>query len=148
MRLTVAVLLGLTVALAGSAPLHAQASADPAPVAQVVTAQGRYRIALVAAPHPIPLSKYFTLKLAVYDTRTPTRPLTDVKLDVSAGMTHGAGHEFMHGMESSTVVEQSNDRFVVRGMMFHMAGSWILRVRVHQGAVSDTADLTLQCCGE
>jgi hypothetical protein len=70
-----------------------------------------------------------------------------VKLDVSAGMTHGAGHEFMHGMESSTVVEKSKDRFLVRGMMFHMAGPWTLRVRVHQGAVSDSADLTLQCCG-
>jgi hypothetical protein len=125
----------------------AQATDDPAPVARVVTAQGRYRIDLVAAPNPIPMSKYFTLKLAVYDTRAPTRSLTDVKLDVSAGMTHGAGHEFMHGMESSTVVEKSQDRFLVRGMMFHMAGPWTLRVRVHQGAASDTADLTLQCCG-
>ncbi len=115
--------------------------------AAVQTANHHYRIELKAAPNPIPLSKYFTLQLVVYDARAPTVPLTDVKLDVSAGMTHGAGHEFMHGMESSVVVEKRSDTFLVRGMMFHMEGPWTLRVRVHQGAVSDTADLTLRCCG-
>jgi hypothetical protein len=147
MRITLVLLLGWVATMAASPPLHAQAAAAAAPIVGVVTAEGRFRIDLVSAPNPIPLSKYFTLKLAVYDTRAPTRPLTDVKLDVSAGMTHGAGHEFMHGMESSSVVEKHKDRFLVRGMMFHMAGPWTLRVRVHRGAVSDTADLTLQCCG-
>ncbi len=126
---------------------HAQVVEDPGSVVHVVTVNHRYRIDLMSAPDPIPMSKYFTLQLAVYDVRSPARPLTDVKVDVSAGMTHGAAHEFMHGMESSPVVEKSSDRFLVRGMMFHMQGAWTLRVRVRQGAVSDIADLTLQCCG-
>ena len=150
MRARLVLLLGLSVFLAFlavSAPPRARAATDPASVVRVVTAEHRYRIDLVSAPDPIPMSKYFTLRLLVYDARAPGRPLTDVKLEVTAGMTHGAGHEFMHGMQSSPVVRKSKGRFVVRGMMFHMQGTWILRVRVHQGAVSDTADLPLQCCG-
>jgi hypothetical protein len=150
MRITLAWLLGLNVSLGCLAviePLRAHAAEDPVSVVHVVTVDHRYRIDLMSAPNPIPMSKYFTLKLAIYDARAPARPLTDVKLDVAAGMTHGAGHEFMHGMESSAVVEKSNDGFLVRGLMFHMEGPWTLRVRVHQGAVSDSADLTLPCCG-
>jgi hypothetical protein len=148
MRSTLVLLLGLNAAMGAIAPLHAQTLQVASPILQVVTTDHRYRIALESVPNPIPMSKYFTLKLAVFDTRAPARPLTDMKVDVSAGMTHGAGHEFMHGMESSPVVKKSKDGFLVRGMMFHMEGTWILRVRVHQGDVSDTADLPLQCCGE
>ena len=147
MRGTIVLLLGLIAASGAIARLHAQTAPAPAPVVQVLTSDHRYRINLESAPDPIPMSKYFTLRLAVFDPRAPATPLTNVKLDVSAGMTHGAGHEFMHGMQSSPVVRKSKGRFVVRGMMFHMQGTWILRVRVHQGAVSDTADLPLQCCG-
>ena len=147
MRITLVLLLGLNAALVTFAPLPAQSAQASAPVVQVLTTDHRYRIDLESAPDPLPLSKYFTLRLAVFDTRAPARPLTDVKLDVSAGMTHGAGHAFMHGMESSPVVSKSKGSFLVRGLMFHMQGTWILRVRVHRGAVSDSADLPLQCCG-
>lgn len=150
MRVRLVLILGLNVFLAFLAviePPGARAATAPASVVQVVTADHRYRIDLIAAPNPIPLAKYFALQLVVYDARAPGPPLRDVKLEVSAGMTHGAGHEFMHGMESSPMVEKSNDGFVLRGLMFHMQGPWILRLRVQQGALSDTADLTLQCCG-
>ncbi len=40
----------------------------------------------------------------------------------------------MHGMESAAVVEKSGDSFTVRGLLFHMEGPWIVRIRVRQGS--------------
>ncbi|HEY4341763.1 MAG TPA: hypothetical protein VGM97_17600 [Steroidobacteraceae bacterium] len=107
----------------------------------------RFRIDLLTVPAPLPLQKYFELQLAVFDGRHPARRLTDASIKVSAGMTHGMGHEFMHGMQSTPLVEAHAGRYIVRGMYLHMQGPWTLRVHVREGGHSGTADLTLQCCG-
>jgi hypothetical protein len=147
MRTTLALLLGLYAALAAVPPVRAQATPATAPAMSVSTTDHHYRIDVVSLPNPIPLAKYFTLQLAVYDGRTPVRRLDDASVEVSVGMTHGSGHEFMHGMQSSPRVEKHRGRFIVRGMMFHMQGPWTMRVQVHEGTRSATADIPLQCCG-
>lgn len=144
MRTALALLLGLYATMAAT---PAQATPAAASTLSVFTTDHHYRIDVVAVPNPIPLSQYFTLRLAVYDGRTPGPRLTQVSLEVSAGMMHGSGHEFMHGMQSSPSVEKHSGGFIVRGLMFHMQGPWTLRVRVHEGPRSATADIPLQCCG-
>jgi hypothetical protein len=130
--------------LAAIVSLIMTASAAP-PVTQVFTTNHLYRIVLLTAPQPAPLRKHFELQLAVYEARKPGKQIKDGQLDVNAGMTHG-GPEFMHGMQSTPVVEAHDGVYTVRGMMFHMEGPWTLRVQVHEGEHSGTADLTLQCC--
>jgi hypothetical protein len=146
MRTLLALLLGLYAAAAVT-PTHSQATPATAPPMRVFTPDHQYRIDVFAVPNPIPLAKYFTLQLAVYDGRTPDRPLTAASVEVSAGMMHGSDHEFMHGMQSSPTVERRQGRFIVRGMQFHMQGLWTLRVQVHEGTRSASADIPLQCCG-
>ena len=147
MRTTLALLLGLYAALIAVPPARAQDTPATAPAMSVATTDHHYRIDVVSLPKPIPLAKYFTLQLAVYDGGTSLRPLTDASVEVSVGMMHGSGHEFMHGMQSSPRVEKHQGGFIVRGMMFHMQGPWTLRVQVHEGTRSATADIPLQCCG-
>jgi hypothetical protein len=120
------------------------ASAAP-PVAEAFTTNHLYRIVLLAAPQSAPMHKHFELQLSVYETKKPGKQVKDGQLDVTAGMSHGT-HEFMHGMQSTPVVEAHDGVYTVRGMMFHMQGPWTLRVQVHEGGRSGTADLPLQCC--
>jgi hypothetical protein len=147
MRITLAMLFGLCAAVAVVTPADTQATPAAALALRVFTTDHRYGIDVVAVPKPIPLAKDFTVQLTVYDARTPGRQLMDASVKVSAGMMHGSGHEFMHGMQSSPTVEKHQGRFIVRGMMFHMQGPWTLRVQVHEGTSSATADIPLQCCG-
>ncbi len=78
------------IALAGMFPGHILAADVGTPRMQVTTAHHRYRIDVQSVPAAIPLSKLFTLQLAVFDAAAPVKPLTDVRVEVSAGMTHGA----------------------------------------------------------
>jgi hypothetical protein len=130
-----------------AAPAREQGPAAPPAIAQALTTNHLYRVVLLAAPQPVPMGKYFELQLAIYEAKSPGKPITEGQLDVTAGMTHGMGHEFMHGMQSTPVVEAHEGGYAVRGMMFHMQGPWTLRVRVREGVRSGTADLTLECCG-
>jgi len=133
-----------TLALSAGAP----ASAATAAIAQALTTNHLYRVVVLAAPQPVPLEKHFGIELAVYEVKSPRKRITDAKLDVTAGMTHGMGNEFVHGMLSTPVVEVHKGNYTVRGIMFHMEGPWTLRVRVREGGHSGTADLTLECCGD
>jgi hypothetical protein len=130
--------------LAAIMTLITTASAAP-PITQASTTNHLYRIVLLAAPQPVPMHKHFELQLAIYEAKSPRKQIKDGQLEVTAGMTHGSG-EFMHGMQSTPVVEAHDGIYTVRGMMFHMQGPWTLRVQVRKGGHSGTADLTLQCC--
>ncbi len=146
MRRSIAGLTALLIVTAG-APARAQGPAAPTAIAQAITTNHLYRVVLLAVPQPVPMGKRFDLQLAVYETKSPGKRITDAQLDVTAGMTHGAGHEFMHGMQSTPVVEAHEGVYTLRGMLFHMQGPWTLRVQVREGGHSGTADLTLECCG-
>ena len=149
MHTTVSFLLGLCAAVATVTPAPAQVQpATAAPALRVFTTDHQYRIDVVAVPNPIPLAKYFTVQLEVHDGKIPGRRLTAASVEVSSGMMHGSGHEFMHGMQSTPTIENHEGRFIVRGMKFHMQGPWILRVQIHEGTHSASADIPLQCCGD
>jgi hypothetical protein len=125
----------------------AQAPATRAPIAEALTSNHRFRVVVMSAPQPLPLQRHFNLQLAVYEGRPPGKRVTHAKLDVTAGMTHGMG-ELVHGMQSTPVIQEHKGRYEVRGMMFHMVGTWTVRVRVSKGGHVGTADLTLECCGD
>jgi hypothetical protein len=104
-----------------------------------------FRVQMLGAPDPVPINRYFGFELAIVDGRDPTRRITDARVEVSAGMSHGGGSAFTHGMQSLPVVEKKNGSYLVRGMLFHMAGPWTVRVKVHHGASTETTDLRLEC---
>jgi hypothetical protein len=131
-----------------AASAGAPASAATPAIAQALTTNHLYRVVVLAAPQPVPLQKHFSMELAVYGAKSPRKRITHAKLDVTVGMTHGMGREFIHGMLSTPVVEAHKGSYTVRGLMFHMEGPWTLRVLVREGGHSGTADLTLECCGD
>jgi hypothetical protein len=126
----------------------AQAAAPTAAIAQALTTNHLFRVVVLAAPQPVPLQQHFAIELAVYRAKPPRERIKDAQLVVTAGMTHGTGNEFMHGMLSTPVVQKQKGRYMVRGLMFHMEGPWIIRVQVREDGRNGTADLTLDCCGE
>jgi hypothetical protein len=105
-----------------------------------------FRVEILHAPEPIPMNRYFGFELAVYDAGNPSRRITNAWVEISAGMIHGDGAAFTHGMQSVPVVEAKNGGYLVQGMLFHMAGPWTVRVKVHRGAHTESTDLRLDCC--
>jgi len=138
---SLAVLQMLVMAVAAGAPTAA------APIAQAFTTNRLYRVVLLTAPRPLPLQRHFDLELAVYEGKPHGRRVTHAKLDLTAGMTHGES-DFVHGMLSTPVIEAHGDRYAVHGMLFHMQGTWTVRIRVRKGGHVGSADLNLECCGD
>jgi hypothetical protein len=115
------------------------ASAAPPPVgelANVVTDGGSFELTLVSTPQPIPLNELFELAVEVRAIRKLDDP-NPVWLDVLATMP---AHK--HGMNTLPRVEDLGDgRFLVRGVLFHMAGEWelefdVVKGRIHEHAVA------------
>ena len=54
--------------------------------------------------------------------------------------------EHEHGMNTQPQVERAGDRFVVRGMMFHMSGYWEMYFDVEHEGVTERAqyEITLE----
>ena len=126
-------------------------SDDPAhfaPTRESYTADHRLLVKLLSVPSPIPYEKYFTVRLGVYDGQNPAQQLADVRLQVSAGMSHGLGQGFAHGMQSAAKVEVRDGVAVVSGMFFHMTGAWTMEVTVHTEGAEGTAYFQLACCGQ
>jgi hypothetical protein len=119
-----------------------------APTREAYTADHRLLVKLLSVPSPIPYEKYFTVRLGVYDGQNPAQQLSDVRLQVSAGMSHGLGQGFAHGMQSAAKIEVRDGVAVVSGMFFHMTGAWTMEVNVHVGGEEGTAYFQLPCCGQ
>jgi len=115
---------------------------------EAYTTNHQLLIKLVSVPSPIPMEKYFSLQLAVYDGSDPHRQLSDVRLEVAVGMSHAMSQGFVHGMQSSPQVEIRNGIATVSGMFFHMTGEWTLQVTVHAGGRDGTASFILPCCAQ
>ena len=116
------------------------------PAREAYTADHQLLVRLLSVPNPIPMEKYFSLRLAIYDGNDPRRQLQDVQLQVAAGMSHGMAQGFAHGMQSSPQIEIQNGIATVSGMFFHMAGEWTLQVTVHAGGHDGMASFNLPCC--
>lgn len=139
--------LALLMAIAVAAPVWAGALPG-SPARQVYTSEHRFLIKLLSAPRAPPLGRYFTVRLAVYDSHDPRRRLTDFRLDVAAGMAHGMAGGFMHGMQSEPHVELRDGVAIVSGLLFSMSGEWTMRITVHQGGEEGTGSFQLPCCAQ
>ena len=115
---------------------NAQAGEPIGALASLTTDGGSFEVKLGSTPRPIPLNELFELNVEV-------RALGEAKdsnplwLDVTATMP---AHK--HGMNTLPRVEDLGDgRFVVRGLLFHMAGEWelefdVVKGRIHEHAVT------------
>jgi hypothetical protein len=149
------------VSLAVAAPVWSQSSpTTPFPVhetpaggvsssaREAYTADHRFLIRLLSVPSAVRLEQYFTVRLAVYDGRDTQRRLSDVQLEVVAGMAHGMAEGFAHGMQSAPQVEMRDGIAIVSGLFFHMSGEWTMRVTVHRAGEEGTGSFQLPCCAQ
>jgi hypothetical protein len=124
-----------------------RANADELPSARRAYTEGHhFLIKLLSFPSSIRLQEYFTVRLAVYDGNDPQRRLSDVHVEVAAGMTHGMAEGFAHGMQSAPKVQMRDGVVTVSGLFFHMPGVWTMRVTVHHGEDEGTASFQFPCC--
>ena len=119
---------------------------DAMPVREAYTDDHQLLVRLLSVPNPIPMAKYFSLQLAVYDGSNPHQQLTDAQVQIAAGMSHGMTQGFMHEMQSSPRIETQNGIATVSGMFFHMTGEWTLRVTAHTTSHDGTVLFNLPCC--
>jgi hypothetical protein len=132
---------------AAQPPATLSGDSGPAmPAREAYTADHQLLVRLLSVPNPIPMERYFSLRLAIYDGNDPRRQLHDVQLQVAAGMSHGMGQGFAHGMQSSPEIEIQNGIATVSGMFFHMTGEWTLQVTVHAGGHDGIVSFNLPCC--
>jgi hypothetical protein len=123
------------------------ADADELPsVLQAYTQEHRFLIRVSSVPGIIPLQRYFTVQLAVFDGNDPQRRLSDVRVEVAAGMSHGMATGFAHEMQSAPKVDMRDGVATVSGLFFHMTGVWTMQVTVHEGGDEGTASFQLPCC--
>jgi hypothetical protein len=125
-----------------------QQPAQFAPTLEAYTEDHQYLIKLLALPKPIPLGTAFDLRFAVMDGKEPSRALSDVQLELFAGMRHGIEHSFIHSMETPPQVTEKDGGFAVSGMNFDMMGPWTVGVTVRREQEESTAYFQLPCCGK
>jgi hypothetical protein len=132
-------------------PMVMPMSQQPAqfePTREAYTEDHQYLIKLVALPKPIPFGTAFDLRFAVMDGKQPTRQLSNVQLELFAGMRHGTEHSFIHSMETPPQVTEKDGAFAVSDMNFDMMGPWTVGVTVRKEKEESTAYFQLPCCGK
>jgi cytochrome c peroxidase len=95
----------------------------------------------------VPVNELFEIELLLFDGREEGGrlgpPLGGAKVQVSAWMP-----EHMHGMSRRPqTAESAPGRYLVRGMLLHMEGSWQLFVDVMAGSRSERAEFALDVKG-
>jgi hypothetical protein len=88
----------------------------------------------------IPDNEPFELDVRLFEHADVDTPMTGAEVVVSGWMPdHG------HGMNRRPLAaEVAPGRYRVRGMLFHMSGSWQLFIDVIQGGVSERAQFDVQ----
>jgi len=124
------------------------AAAKPEAVAEVafVTAtspKGAFTAAWRPLAPAVPVNELFDLEVRLYEGRgageETQKPLAGAKVQASAWMP-----EHMHGMSRRPqVVETAPGRYLVRGMLLHMEGSWQLFIDVMAGGKSERVEFGL-----
>jgi hypothetical protein len=108
------------------------------PPTTFTTAGGRYVIAYTTSPSPVPLSQLFEIEATVTDAKTGA-PVDGATVRIDARMPqHG------HGMATKPVDDpgpHTDNRYVTKGMKFHMPGDWTIRFDVDGPAGSDSVDV-------
>ncbi|MEJ0040311.1 MAG: hypothetical protein WDO68_30520 [Gammaproteobacteria bacterium] len=103
------------------------------------TEGGAFALTIKSNPAPIPLNEPFELTITVKAARKIDDP-NPLWLGVSATMPAHA-----HGMNTRTEVEPLGEgRFLVRGLLFHMAGDWDVLLQVAKGRVHEQAHMRVR----
>ena len=102
---------------------------------------GSFTVAWAPSPDPIALSEEFDLAITVADAGGG--PPAGARLGVDATMpAHG------HGMPVlPTVSEQAPGQFLAEGLLFQMAGGWVLELVVETDTAIERASFAVDCCG-
>jgi hypothetical protein len=115
---------------------------------EAYSADHQLLVRLLSVPNPIPMEKYFSIRLAIYDGNDPRQQLPDAQVQLTAGMSHGMAQGFAHEMQSTPHIEIQNGVATVSGMFFHMTGVWTLQVTVHAAGHDGTVPFNLPCCAQ
>lgn len=100
---------------------------------------GTYSVSYSCEPDPIPVNEFFSLEVAVVDSRDPSRPVGEVVVVADASMP---AHR--HGMNTQPEVRAlGKGRFTVAGMLFHMPGHWELYFDITHDAVTERAQFDI-----
>ena len=117
----------------------AKETAAPTFSEALVSDGGSFRIRWASSPQPLPFNEYFELLIEVQLT-ADSQDSNPLWLDVHALMP-----EHAHGMNTQPKIQALDDgRFIVKGMLFHMAGSWELSFDVAKGRIREQAKTRLQ----
>jgi hypothetical protein len=118
-------------------------AADTAPAntltRHLVSDGGSFDLTLSSTPRTIPLNEMFELTIHVYPA-TAVKDKNPIWVSVNATMP---AHQ--HGMNTRPRVEElGKGRFVVRGMLFHMAGVWEIALDIAKGSIHEHAKASLE----
>lgn len=103
---------------------------------QVVSENGSFKLQLQSVPSPIPLNEIFEIIVTVDASAANDASSNPVWLNAAAEMPM---HK--HGMNTRVVVEPlENNKFVIRGLLFHMSGEWLITFDIAKGRVHDHAE--------
>lgn len=130
-------------ALAGAA-VHAEGAHPEREIgalpSQVVSKEGGFRLTLRSNPAPLPLNELFEITVSVDASAAADDSSNPVWLRANAEMP---AHR--HGMNTRVIVEQLGDgRFVLKGLLFHMRGEWLITFDVAKGRVHEQATARVQ----
>jgi hypothetical protein len=107
---------------------------------QVVSKDGGFRLTLQSQPAPLPLNELFEITVSVDASAAADTSSNPVWLRANAEMP---AHK--HGMNTRVIVEQLGDgRFVLKGLLFHMRGEWLITFDVAKGRVHEQAAIRVQ----
>ena len=100
---------------------------------QVVSKDGSFRLTLQSQPTPLPLNELFEITVSVDASAAADNSSNPVWLRANAEMP-----EHKHGMNTRVIVEQLGEgRFVLKGLLFHMRGVWLITFDVAKGRVHE-----------
>lgn len=97
----------------------------------IVSEGGEFAITLATSPNPIRLNEPFELTVMIRSLAPDGRGLVSVTIDAEM-----PAHR--HGMNTRPQREQlGEDRYLFRGLLFHMAGEWEVVIDAAQGRLRD-----------
>lgn len=105
------------------------------------TEGGSFTVSWAPTPDPIALSEEFDLAITVAESGGGAPE--GARLGVDATMpAHG------HGMPVlPTVTESAPGQWVAEGLLFQMAGDWVLEIVVETDTAVESASFAVDCCG-
>lgn len=97
-----------------------------------------YSVLITPRLSSLPLNQYFDMTVEVRSEFQKALPYS-VDLMIDAGMR---AHN--HGMNVKPVIERiSDNKFKVKGMLFHMPGEWFIEAAIKRGVMQNTLETTV-----